>query len=102
MSISPHSETTLRIVGLPCSAELEDMKNESCRKACFAFALLVTLNSTGFAQETSGTPGSPGATTSINGKQLPAPDPKFGEVIKPDALQSTPWWAPRDNHAEIT
>src|SRR5437762_14260769 len=47
------------------------------------------------AQQVTGTPGSPGATTTINGKQLPAPDPKFGGVIKDDALQSKPWWAPR-------
>ena len=45
--------------------------------------------------QTIGTPGSPSATTSIDGKQLPAPDPKFGGVIKDDALQSKPWWAPR-------
>jgi arylsulfatase len=32
---------------------------------------------------------------SISGKQLPAPAPKFGGVIKDDALQSKPWWAPR-------
>src|SRR5438874_6763936 len=42
-----------------------------------------------------GTPGSPGATTTINGKQLPPPDPKFGSVIKDGALQSKAWWAPR-------
>ena len=29
------------------------------------------------------------------GTQLPPPDPKFGGVIKDDALQSKPWWAPR-------
>ncbi len=40
-------------------------------------------------------PGSPGATTSIDGKQLPPPDPPFGGVIKDNALQSKPWWAPR-------
>jgi arylsulfatase A-like enzyme len=45
--------------------------------------------------QVTGTPGSPGATTTINGKQLPAPDPKFGGVIKDDALQSKFWWAPR-------
>ena len=45
--------------------------------------------------QTTGTPGSPGATTTISGKQLPPPDPKFGGVIKNDALQSKPWWAPR-------
>ena len=47
------------------------------------------------AQQTTGKPGSPGATTTIDGKQLPAPEPKFGGVIKNDALESTPWWAPR-------
>jgi arylsulfatase A-like enzyme len=47
------------------------------------------------AQEVTGTPGSPSATTTITGKQLPPPDPKFGGVIKEDALQSKPWWAPQ-------
>ena len=46
------------------------------------------------AQQVTGIPGSPGATTTISGKQLPPPDPKFGGVIKDDALQSKPWWAP--------
>ncbi|MCA9087076.1 MAG: arylsulfatase [Planctomycetaceae bacterium] len=55
----------------------------------------MTACSNVWAQETTGTPGSPAATTTIDGKQLPAPDPKFGGVIKPDALQSKPWWAPR-------
>jgi len=45
--------------------------------------------------QTTGEPGSPSATTTITGKQLPAPQPKFGGVIKDAALQSTPWWAPR-------
>jgi hypothetical protein len=47
------------------------------------------------AQQTTGVPGSPGATTTIDGKQLPAPDPKFGGVIKENAVQSKPWWALR-------
>jgi arylsulfatase len=47
------------------------------------------------AQQVTGTPGSPSATTTIIGKQLPAPDPKFGGAIKNDALQSKAWWAPR-------
>ena len=47
------------------------------------------------AQQVTGTPGSPSATTTIDGKQLPVPQPKFGGVIKDGALQSTPWWAPR-------
>ncbi len=45
--------------------------------------------------QTTGQPGSPSATTTISGKQLPAPEPKFGGVIKNDALNSTPWWSPR-------
>jgi arylsulfatase len=47
------------------------------------------------AQQVTGTPGSPSATTTISGKQLPPPAPPFGGVIKDDALESTPWWAPR-------
>ena len=47
------------------------------------------------AQHVTGAPGSPSATTTIPGNQLPAPDPKFGGVIKDGALQSTPWWPPR-------
>ena len=45
--------------------------------------------------QTSGAPGSPSATTTIDGKQLPPPPPKFGGVIKPGAKDSTPWWPPR-------
>jgi hypothetical protein len=47
------------------------------------------------AQQINGTPGSPSATTTIDGRQVPAPDPKFGGVIKENAAQSKPWWAPR-------
>ncbi|MBX9758467.1 MAG: arylsulfatase [Beijerinckiaceae bacterium] len=47
------------------------------------------------AVQTTGSPGAPGATTTIDGRQLPPPDPKFGGVINNGALQSKPWWAPR-------
>ncbi len=46
------------------------------------------------AQDTTGTPGSPDATRTIDGKQLPAPPPKFGGVIKDNAYQSKPYWPP--------
>lgn len=59
-----------------------------------AFGVLV-LAAPAAAQEVTGVLGAPGATTTIDGKQLPPPDPKFEGVIKHDALQSTPWWAPR-------
>ena len=48
----------------------------------------------GTRQET-GAPGSPSATTTISGQQLPQPDPEFGGVIKENAAQSKAWWAPR-------
>ncbi|WP_226876863.1 sulfatase-like hydrolase/transferase [Microbulbifer hainanensis] len=55
---------------------------------------LMSLVSPAPAEETA-KPGSPAATTTISGKQLPPPDPKFGGVIKRNALQSKAWWAPR-------
>ena len=58
-------------------------------------ALTAACAATAMGQQITGTPGAPDATTTISGKQLPAPDPKFGGVIKDDALQSKPWWAPR-------
>lgn len=60
-----------------------------------AAATLACSAWTASAQQVTVEPGSPGATTAIDGKQLPAPDPAFGGVIKDDALQSKPWWAPR-------
>jgi arylsulfatase len=57
--------------------------------------LTAAASGLGMAQQVTGVLGSPGATTTISNKQLPAPDPKFGGVIKEDALQSKAWWAPR-------
>ena len=62
--------------------------------AMLAIAVMATAAS-GHAQvQTTGEPGSPSATTTIDGKQLPAPDPKFGGVIKEKASESKPWWPP--------
>ncbi len=47
------------------------------------------------APQVTGELGSASATTTISGKQLPAPEPKFGGEIKNDALSSKPWWPPR-------
>jgi arylsulfatase len=47
------------------------------------------------AQQVTGELGSPSATTTIDGKQLPPPDPTFGGVIKEKATDSKPWWPPR-------
>jgi hypothetical protein len=48
------------------------------------------------AAQTPGTPGSPAATTTINGEQLPPPPQKFDGVINRNAAQSQPSWPPRD------
>jgi hypothetical protein len=60
-----------------------------------ALVLALFGNASSVAQEIMGTPGSPDATTTLQGNQLPAPDPKFGCVIKERASESTPWWPPR-------
>src|SRR5215510_12263897 len=60
--------------------------------ASVAFAIHA---SSGIAQQVTGELGSPSATTTINGTQLPPPDPKFGGVIKEKAAESKAWWAPR-------
>ena len=57
-----------------------------------AFALTSGLSR---GQQVTGEPGAPDATTTITGRQLPAPDPKFGGVIQQNALQSKAWWPPR-------
>ena len=58
-------------------------------------AVLLLSTAAASAQQVTGTLGSPSATTTIPGNQLPPPAPKFGGVIKDDALQSTAWWPPR-------
>ena len=47
------------------------------------------------AQQTTGTPGSPGSTTTIDGKYLPAPEQKFGGTINLSARDSKPYWPAR-------
>src|SRR5271166_5720476 len=46
------------------------------------------------APEVTGQLGSPSATTTITGEQLPPPAPKFGGVITENRPGSTPWWPP--------
>src|SRR5262245_50681677 len=68
------------------------MQRSACASSCF---LVLWFAAVSLAQEQSPPPGSPAATAPIDGKQLPPPDPKWGGVIKNDALQSKAWWAPR-------
>jgi arylsulfatase A-like enzyme len=47
------------------------------------------------AQEVTGEPGSPSATTTIDGKYLPNQPPAFGGQIGLDAKNSKPYWPPQ-------
>src|SRR5580704_18250773 len=59
------------------------------------FAMFVLVAELAHTQQVTGTLGQADATTTINGKQIPEPPPKFGGVIKDSAKDSTPWWPPR-------
>jgi arylsulfatase len=54
-----------------------------------------TSGASAHALQTTGAAGSPSATTTIAGNQLPAPDAKFAGVIKEDVKDSKTWWPPR-------
>ena len=58
------------------------------------FTVMAAMPSGQAQIQTTGEPGSPSATTTISGKQLPPPDPTFGGVIKEKATDSKPWWPP--------
>lgn len=69
------------------------------KRQCLGLALIgiATLGFVGFAsaQQVTGVLGSPSASTTIPGNQLPPPPPKFGGVITQDAKTSKPWWPDR-------
>lgn len=60
--------------------------------ACLIFVFIVEPLA---ALETTGVPGSPDATTTIDGRYLPPPPPPFGGEINLNADQSKPYWPPR-------
>ncbi len=47
------------------------------------------------APQITGVPGSPSATETLRGKQIPAPPLPFGGVIKETLKGSKTWWPPR-------
>jgi arylsulfatase len=73
----------------------ERMNFRLAAKAAGLLALALAVVGPVKAQQVTGTLGSPSATTTVSNRQLPPPDPKFGGVIKNDALSSKAWWAPR-------
>ena len=58
-----------------------------------ASVLALSVGST-FAQQVTGTPGSPSVTSTIDGRYLPPPPAPFGGTINLDAADSKPYWPP--------
>src|SRR5213592_1227701 len=58
-------------------------------------AAVMAVAPSAWTQQITGTPGSPDATVSIDGKQIPPPPQKFGGVIKESATDSKPYWPSR-------
>ena len=69
---------------------------KSARYTFFSGILLVAVVATwSLARaeiQATGTPGSPGATTTIDGRYLPPPPQQFHGDIQPNAYQSKPYW----------
>ena len=59
-----------------------------------AATLLVTTCLPAGAQQTTGVPGSPSATTTIDGRYLPNPPAPFGGTINLNSDDSKPYWPP--------
>ena len=70
------------------------MKFKQILVAAVLFAIGVSAV-TASAQQVTGVPGSPSATITLDGKQLPPPPQKFGGVIKESAKDSKTWWPAR-------
>jgi arylsulfatase len=65
--------------------------------ACAVLGLVAVavLASSARAQQVTGTPGSPSATTTVDGNYLPNPPSQFGGVINLNAKDSKPYWSPQ-------
>jgi len=70
---------------------MKSLKHILVIQSCILLAVASPLQ----AQQITSTPGSPSATVTIDGKQIPAPPMPFDGVIKESYLDSTPYWPPR-------
>ena len=68
--------------------------NQSLRLLLTSTALVLVGIIPATAQQITGTPGSPSATTTIDGNYIPNPPPAFGGEINLDAKDSKSWWPP--------
>src|SRR5215469_4282341 len=62
-----------------------------------ALGVLLSVSRSAYAQvtQTTGTPCSPAATTTVDGRYLPNPPAPFGGEINLNAKESKPCWPPR-------
>ena len=60
-----------------------------------AITIAILGNGSLLAQQITGVPGSPSATTTIQGDQIPAPPAKFGGKIERTTVGSKPYWPAR-------
>jgi hypothetical protein len=60
--------------------------------ASLGLLLVMAMIPAASAQETTGVPGAPGATTTIDGRYLPPPPQQFRGEIDTNAAQSKPYW----------
>ena len=67
----------------------------SIRVLAVVVATTVSMGGSALAQQITGVPGSPSATTTISGEQIPAPPQKFGGTIERTTVGSKPYWPAR-------
>jgi arylsulfatase A-like enzyme len=92
--IQMHFSTRAR--GRKSAEKMNRMRTRTAEIAILMFVLAATLAAVpAMAQQTTCAPGSPCATTTIDGKQLPPPPQKFEGKIGRNTAQSTPYWPAR-------
>src|SRR6266851_1289519 len=74
---------------------VERIRTTVCSFITMVVGLAAFAAAPALAQQINGVPGSPSATVTIDGKQLPPPPLPFGGSIKESYLDSTPYWPPR-------
>jgi arylsulfatase len=65
------------------------------RALALTASVLALTAASAFGQQITGTPGSPGATMTPDGRYLPNPQLKFGGEIGLSAQDSKPYWQPQ-------
>ena len=79
-----------------CSSTSSGRSRSSVSRKLLAALLLSPLTAfSAHGQQTTGVPGSPSATTTIDGRYLPPPPQRFQGEINLNALQSKPAWPAR-------